>query len=846
MAHRFAQLLRSRNTAVAIASGASAVGVVYYLNSRKPFQSLITIEAEGANPKDFSQLWSPPSRSEVLARLGNPDALKDKANKHVAPESEFDLLIVGGGATGVGCALDAATRGLKVALVERDDFASGTSSRSTKLVHGGVRYLEKAFKELDIEQYKLVVEALHERSTFLKIAPYLAYQLPIMLPIYKYWQIPYFYAGCKAYELLAGKEGLSPSYFLGKRKAKEAFPMLRTENLVGAIVYYDGAHNDSRMNVAIALTAAAHGAAIANHVEVVELIKKPRTTFFGNAGFGEKEICGAVVRDTFTGVQWTIKAKGVINATGPFTDHLRKLDTGISTKEIVAPSAGVHIVLPNYFGPRNMGLLDPSTSDGRVIYFLPWQGNILAGTTDSPTNVEYNPLPSEKDILWILSEIEGYLDPSIKVRRGDVLAAWSGIRPLVRDPAAKNTESLVRNHMINVSESGLLTIAGGKWTTYRAMAEETIDVAIEKFDLKNKAGPCVTTRTPLIGAQGWNENMFIRLIQSYGLETEVAKHLAESYGDRAWVVASMSGMTGERWPIHGKRLSPQYPFIEAEVKYAVRKEYACTAVDVIARRMRLAMLNAQAAKDALPRVIEIMAQELSWSKDRQKQEFEGAIEFLKCMGLQYLSTSANLGVEDKTYYTRNHFVPEELERYQREFHKLDYDRDGRIRLRDLSKVLYALGESSSEGSKFVTEDVKTKGVLEFGEFLDVLSDVKEARLRKQFAHDSLHCSVWMNKKTTTAHVLQQSFEERKLNRENFKRKYVSDFASNWQDAAIGASIKAEMKKSCVQQSLTDVDLAKSELLVLRRRDMCKLFQQDMKTYKNELELRGLSFHEDRI
>jgi glycerol-3-phosphate dehydrogenase len=210
----------------------------------------------------------------------------------------------------------------------------------------------------------------------------------------------------------------------------------------------------------------------------------------------------------------------VINATGPFCDSIRKMDSGITTKEIVAPSAGVHVILPNYFSPRNMGLLDPNTSDGRVIFFLPWQGGTIAGTTDSPTTVDANPLPSDTDINWILKEVASYLSPDIKVRRGDVQAAWSGIRPLVRDPAAKNTESLVRNHMINVSDSGLLTIAGGKWTTYRAMAEETVDKAIEVFGLV-PTGPCVTTKTLLLGSHHWSKSMFIKLIQHFGLETEV-------------------------------------------------------------------------------------------------------------------------------------------------------------------------------------------------------------------------------------------------------------------------------------------------------------------------------------
>ncbi|KAI9342740.1 FAD dependent oxidoreductase-domain-containing protein [Zopfochytrium polystomum] len=674
-----------------------------------------------------------------LAKDGS--SLGSPSSANGANNGEFDLLIVGGGATGVGCALDAVTRGLNVALVERDDFAAGTSSRSTKLVHGGVRYLEKAFLEMDYEQYKLVVEALHERGVFLKIAPYLSYQLPIMLPLYQMWKIPYYWAGSKAYDFLAGGEGLSHSYFLSKRRALEAFPMLKADRLAGAMVYYDGAHNDSRMNVAIALTAINHGAVMANHVEVVELLKRPRLTNIGQQGLGEKEIYGAVVRDTLTGDTWTVRAKGVVNATGPFTDGLRKLDSGIQTQEIVAPSAGVHIILPNYFSPRRMGLIDPNTSDGRVIFFLPWAGNTIAGTTDSPTEVSANPLPAEKDIAWILKEVENYLDPAIKVRRGDVLAAWSGIRPLVRDPAAKNTAALVRNHMINVSESGLLTIAGGKWTTYRAMAKETIDKAIETFNLQPK-GPCVTEHTLLLGSHNWSKNMFIKIIQHFGIETEVAQHLSDSYGDRAWAVAAEAEMTGLRWPIFGKRLVWGYPYIEAEVRYAVKREYACTAIDVLARRTRLAMLNARAAKEALPRVIEIMTEELKWSPARQREEYERTLVFLTTMGLQQLhlrdainpAGPATTDDEFSAFYTRSHFVPQELARLKEAFMKMDHTGHGQIRQRDVAGVLKSLdmNVAKKELQRIVKEVELTKSsTVEFGEFLEIIAAIKESRGRSR-------------------------------------------------------------------------------------------------------------------
>ncbi|KAF8992699.1 DAO-domain-containing protein [Cyathus striatus] len=580
-----------------------------YLNSG-PIYPASTKETRRPPPP-----WTPPSRAEMIAKLqasdaSNPGVISNsnRGNKAgsitTSPEDgdEFDLLIVGGGATGAGVAVDAASRGLKVALVERDDFSAGTSSKSTKLVHGGVRYLQKAVMELDYEQYKLVCEALHERKIFLETAPYLSSMLPIMLPIYKYWQVPYYYAGCKMYDILAGKENMEKSYIMTKGRALETFPMLKSEGLVGALVYYDGQHNDSRMNVALIMTAVKQGAVVANYCEVTDLHKD-----------ASGKLTGARVKDGLSGKEWNVKAKGVINATGPFSDALLKLDNP-SHQAIVQPSSGIHITLPNYYSPRKMGLLDPATSDGRVIFFLPWQGNTIAGTTDTPANVEREPTATEDDIRWVLEEVRRYLSPDIKVRRGMFLG-------------------LVRNHMIHLSESGLLTIAGGKWTTYRAMAEETVDRAVEAFGLARKAGKCVTESLRLVGSDGWSRNMFIGLIQTYGMETEVAKHLSESYGDRAWTVCSLAEQTGESWPLHGKRLYPAYPFIEAEVRYAVRHEYAQTAIDVLARRTRLSFLNARAAFESLPRVVDIMSEELGWSYTERKKQIRDAVSFLKSMGL---------------------------------------------------------------------------------------------------------------------------------------------------------------------------------------------------------------------
>ncbi|RHZ66195.1 glycerol-3-phosphate dehydrogenase GUT2 [Aspergillus thermomutatus] len=627
------------------AAAATGAGVLYI--SYRP-RNIPGSEAPAVPPPGYHEgKLVPPSFPAIKSRLEQIEDLKRSSSGN---DDEYDLLVIGGGATGSGIALDAATRGLKVAVVERDDFSAGTSSKSTKLVHGGVRYLEKAVWELDYNQYKLVKEALRERKYFLNTAPHLSSWLPIMVPVQKWWQAPYFWAGTKAYDWLAGSEGIESSYFLPKSKAIDAFPMLRKDNLIGAMVYYDGAHNDSRMNVSLAMTAALYGSTVVNHMQVTGLTKDE-----------SGKLNGARLKDLIPGKngqeteEFTIRAKGIINATGPFTDSIRKMDEP-DVKEIVAPSAGVHVILPGYYSPSKMGLIDPSTSDGRVIFFLPWQGNTIAGTTDEPTEITAQPEPSEKDINWILSEVRGYLAPDINVERSDVLAAWSGIRPLVRDPKVKSSEALVRNHLISVSPSGLLTCAGGKWTTYRQMAEEAVDEAINVFGLKPRAvsqvpdisgvggrglvsdgavldGSCQTHQVRLIGAHGYSKTLFINLIQHFGLETDVAKHLTESYGDRAWQVAALSAPTDARFPLRGRRISALYPFIDGEVRYAVRHEYAQTAVDVIARRTRLAFLNAEAALEALPGIIDLMGAELNWDDKRKEVEWKDSVSFLSSMGL---------------------------------------------------------------------------------------------------------------------------------------------------------------------------------------------------------------------
>ncbi|NWT95576.1 GPDM protein, partial [Urocynchramus pylzowi] len=654
---------------------------------------------------------------QVQAAEGVPvrkDHIPTREQQIVALQSsgEFDVLVIGGGATGCGCALDAATRGLKTALLERDDFSSGTSSRSTKLIHGGVRYLQKAIMRLDLEQYRMVKEALEERAHLLQSAPHLSAPLPIMLPIYKWWQLPYYWIGIKLYDLVAGSQCLKSSYVLTKARALELFPMLRRDKLVGAIVYYDGAWP----LCLFVLVGFGFGLKHSCEPGILHWVVGSG----GSAGC-VCGVCRVCCRDVLTGKEFDVRAKCVINATGPFTDSVRKMDDQ-EVPNICQPSAGVHIVMPGYYSPDNMGLLDPATSDGRVIFFLPWEKMTIAGTTDSPTDVTSHPIPTEEDINFILSEVRNYLGADVEVRRGDVLAAWSGIRPLVTNPDSKDTQSISRNHVVTISNSGLITIAGGKWTTYRAMARDTIDAAVREHNLQ--AGSCRTMGLQLEGAQDWSPTLYIRLVQDYGLESEVAQHLASTYGDKAFEVAKIAQVTGKRWPIVGKRLVSEFPYIEAEVVYGV-KEYARTAVDVISRRTRLAFLNVQAADEALPRIVDIMAKELNWCEQKKKEQLETAKTFL------YYEMGYKVKTDQLTDRSEISLVPSDIERYKKRFRMFDKDKKGFITILDVQRVLQSISVQMDENTlhEILNEvDLNKNGQVELDEFLQLMSAIQKGRV----------------------------------------------------------------------------------------------------------------------
>ncbi|XP_066911549.1 glycerol-3-phosphate dehydrogenase, mitochondrial-like [Clytia hemisphaerica] len=679
---------------IAIGSTTACVGAYSLYKVQKVDKSLVA-----ATQSQRDEYLKPlPSRNDLLKRLQSPD-------------EEFDVLVIGGGATGCGVALDAQTRGLKTCLVEKYDYASGTSSRSTKLVHGGVRYLQKAIMNLDREQYHLVKEALHERANVLEVAPHIASPLPILLPVYKWWQVPYFWAGIKMYDLVAGRKLLKSSYYMTKDKTIEKFPMIKQEGLCGSIVYYDGQQDDARMNLTLAMSAIREGAACLNYVEVKHLLFKQKD--------GEKQVSGAHVRNTLTGEEWDIKAKCVINATGPFTDAIRKMDNQ-NTPEICLPASGIHITLPDYYCPKNYGLLDPATSDGRVIFFLPWEGKTIVGTTDRKCKVSYSPHPSEEEIDFVLKETKKYINPDLKIRRGDVLSAWSGIRPLVLDPKSKDTQSVSRNHVTDVSDSGLVTIAGGKWTTYRSMAQDVVDVAVKSSGMSDTK-PCVTDGKLLEGADGWTPTYFIRLVQQFGITPEVAEHLAHSYGVKASQVVELSSMSGQRWPVLGQKLADGYPYIEAEVIYSARNEYACTLVDMLARRLRLAFLDVRVTDSILPRVADIMGEELGWDQTKRQKEINEAKEFLKTMGSS--NPAEDVKTTDHTECTNQDLLTSI-------YKKLDSKGTGKLKEKDVQAIFQTYGsrEINSNEANDILCNVSDDCALDMESFIKMMVSVQNGNI----------------------------------------------------------------------------------------------------------------------
>ena len=496
-------------------------------------------------------------RSQLLEQLARPIT--------------YDLAVIGGGATGLGVALDAAARGFSVVLLESHDFAKGTSSRATKLVHGGVRYLAQG-------NISLVREALHERTTLLHNAPHLAQPLAFVMPSYKLWETPFYGAGLKVYDALAGKAGLGATEFLGRMQTLRLLPTAMADGLKGGVKYWDGQFDDARLALALARTAALKGALLVNYCPVLDLLHEG-----GKAA-------GLVCQDGESGRRFEVRARCVVNAAGVWVDELRARDAqalGFAPRPIVAPSQGVHIVVDSDFLPTDHALLVPKTADGRVLFAVPWLGKVILGTTDSPRHdPAREPVALHEEVAFILGESARYLRRA--PRAADVRSIWVGLRPLVKpeDDDGNSTKSISREHTVLVGRSSMVTVTGGKWTTYRAMAEDVLAKCMQQGLLPTRPGG-VTTHLPLVGAAP----------SRVGMNAPQGLH---SYGSEAQAVAALPGA--------GALLAPGLS--EAMVRFAVRCEYARTVEDVLARRARVLFLDARLAASLAPRVAQILQDEL--------------------------------------------------------------------------------------------------------------------------------------------------------------------------------------------------------------------------------------------
>jgi glycerol-3-phosphate dehydrogenase len=500
-----------------------------------------------------------------------------------ARSTPWDIVVIGGGATGVGVAVDAASRGFAVLLLERMDFGSATSSRSTKLVHGGVRYLEQG-------NVSLVMEALKERGLLRQNAPHLVHDLGFVVPNYSWWEAPFYGIGMKVYDLLAGKYGFGKSRLLSREETLEQLPTIQTNGLRGGVIYYDGQFDDTRLLIHLAATAADQGAVLLNYAPVVEITR-------GADGFTD----GVVAVDSESGEQMKIAAHVVVNASGIFADEVRRLAEP-EVQGMIAPSQGIHLVFERAFLRGNTAIMVPHTSDGRVMFAIPWHEHTLVGTTDTPIEEpSYNPLPFEEEIQFILDTAALYL--SRPPQRSDVLSVYVGIRPLVKaSSATTKTSSLSRDHTIHIDNSGLLTIVGGKWTTYRHMAEDCVDHAITLGEL-----PEVPSKTLNLRIHGYKPE--VDSLNSLGV-----------YGCDANAILGMAAADARL----SERLHPALPYIGAEVIWAVREEMARTVDDVLSRRTRALFLNARAAIEMAPAVATLMAHQLEVGQDwidRQLEQF---------------------------------------------------------------------------------------------------------------------------------------------------------------------------------------------------------------------------------
>ena len=514
---------------------------------------------------------------------------------------EFDICIIGGGATGLGIAVDAASRGCKTVLLEKYDFAKGTSSRSTKLVHGGVRYLQQG-------NIKLVMEALKERGLLKKNAPHLVKNQSFVIPNYKWWENPFYGVGLKVYDWMAGSLGLGPSQLLNKEETLALAPNLDKDGLRGGVLYHDGQFDDARLAIHLAMTAADHGAVVINYMSVEGLMKE------------NEKVCGVIAKDGFENKDYEIKARAVINATGIFSDTIAKLDDK-NAEPLISHSQGIHLVFDKEFLLSDTAIMIPRTDDGRVLFAVPWHNKIIVGTTDTPISFPVEtrhalslkmaePVAMKEEVDFVMQHIHRYLkkDPSYD----DIRSVFAGLRPLVKSNS-KITSAISRDHHIAVSDSELISITGGKWTTYRKMAEDVMEIAIHKAGMSEKE--CVTKHLHIHGYK--ETNNYAAPLYYYGTDEADIKAILEKDNSLTELI------------------HPSLPYVKAEIIWSVQNEMCMTVEDALSRRTRALLLDAKAAIESAPLVATMMAKEMgkneNWIKDQ--------IDNFNSVAKNYLPTS---------------------------------------------------------------------------------------------------------------------------------------------------------------------------------------------------------------
>ena len=536
--------------------------------------------------------------------------------------TEFDVCIIGGGATGAGCALDASQRGLKTILIEKDDFAAGTSSKSTKLFHGGVRYLEKAVMQRDAEQFRMVYKSLHERKTLINNAPHLAHPIALLTPCFKWWEGFYYSIGLKIYDLLAGSTNLKSSQWLNKKQAVERIPNLKTENLKSAVLYYDGQFDDIRYTLELVKTAAELGCTIINHI-AAEIFS------FDENG----KLCAVSVLDTIGERNYNLKAKIFVNATGTGADTIR-LKANPNLYKRMRVSKGAHLVLPYEAMPTETALLIPKTDDGRVIFLLPWNKKILVGTTDEEQQLtEQESTLNNADVKYLLDYTVRYLNTPIDAKI--VRAGFSGLRPLLQ-AASNNTKDLVRDHEVEVdADSGLISIMGGKWTTFRLMAKDTLDVVEQR--LNKSITPCNTQNLVLVGGRNYNPNGYLNLATKYKVPEFIAKRLHKRYGIKASKILDITISD----PSLRRSIVPGSPVICAEVVYTIIHEMGVSLRDVVARRLGLEFTSWKYAYQSSYAVANIMQDILRFNGEEKKRMVDEYQQTLELWSMQAFGVSLN-------------------------------------------------------------------------------------------------------------------------------------------------------------------------------------------------------------